>query len=130
MRRRLQAIAIALLCLAIGGPTQALAHGHRWERRGRHRHERSFAPGAPRATLECGDWPLSGSRAISASGRSAAAKAAFRRCEPCPSTGLFSGPCPGYVVDHIVALKHGGADDPANMQWQPYEDAKRKDRLE
>jgi hypothetical protein len=25
---------------------------------------------------------------------------------------------PGYVVDHIVALKRGGADHPGNMQWQ------------
>jgi hypothetical protein len=34
------------------------------------------------------------------------------------------------VVDHIKALKRGGADDPSNMQWQTVEDAKAKDRWE
>jgi 2',3'-cyclic-nucleotide 2'-phosphodiesterase (5'-nucleotidase family) len=37
---------------------------------------------------------------------------------------------PGYVVDHIVALKHGGADAPSNMQWQTVEEAKAKDKWE
>jgi hypothetical protein len=26
--------------------------------------------------------------------------------------------CPGYVVDHVKALKRGDRDDPSNMQWQ------------
>jgi hypothetical protein len=34
------------------------------------------------------------------------------------------------VVDHIVALKRGGSDDPGNMQWQTIADAKVKDRIE
>jgi hypothetical protein len=25
---------------------------------------------------------------------------------------------PGYVVDHVIPLKRGGADEPWNMQWQ------------
>jgi hypothetical protein len=25
---------------------------------------------------------------------------------------------PGYVVDHVIPLKRGGADAPWNMQWQ------------
>jgi len=37
---------------------------------------------------------------------------------------------PGYVVDHVVALKHGGVDCPCNMQWQTVEDAKAKDKWE
>lgn len=62
--------------------------------------------------------------------RSTAAKDAFRRQHPCPSTGRATGPCPGYVIDHIQALKHGGADKPSNMQWQTIADAKAKDRWE
>jgi hypothetical protein len=37
---------------------------------------------------------------------------------------------PGYVVDHIVPLKRGGADAPSNMQWQSIADAKAKNRVE
>jgi hypothetical protein len=34
------------------------------------------------------------------------------------------------VVDHVVALKRGGADRPSNMQWQTTIEAKAKDRRE
>jgi hypothetical protein len=50
--------------------------------------------------------------------RSSTAKHQFERSNPCPSTGRTSGGCPGYVIDHKTALKHGGADSPSNMQWQ------------
>jgi len=36
----------------------------------------------------------------------------------------------GYVIDHIVPLKKGGCDCPANMQWQTVEAAKAKDKWE
>ena len=62
--------------------------------------------------------------------RSMEAKDRFKRSHPCPSTGRSSGPCPGYVIDHVRALKHGGADDPNNMQWQTVSEAKAKDRWE
>lgn len=62
--------------------------------------------------------------------RSEAAKDAFKQEHPCPSTGKTSGACPGYVIDHIQALKHGGADAPSNMQWQTVEAAKEKDKWE
>jgi len=62
--------------------------------------------------------------------RSHAARAAFQRYHPCPATGRPSGACPGFVVDHIVPLKRGGADTPGNMQWQTTQAAREKDRWE
>ena len=62
--------------------------------------------------------------------RSPEAKHAFRQSHPCPSTGRTSGACPGYVVDHKQALKHGGSATPANMQWQTKAEAGAKDRIE
>lgn len=55
---------------------------------------------------------------------------AFRNVHPCPSTLKTDGPCPGYVVDHIVPLCFGGADTPDNMQWQDREDSYKKDVFE
>jgi hypothetical protein len=62
--------------------------------------------------------------------RSAEAKHASKKSHPCPSTGKPKGACPGYVIDHIQALKHGGRDAPDNIQWQTVQEAKIKDRTE
>jgi len=62
--------------------------------------------------------------------RSYEAKAEFKRLHPCPANGHTRGPCPGYIVDHVKALKRGGADDPSNMQWQTIEESKAKDKWE
>jgi len=59
-----------------------------------------------------------------------AVKAEFQRSTPCPATGQHRGKCPGYVIDHIDPLCHGGADAAVNMQWQTIVDAKVKDRWE
>jgi hypothetical protein len=58
------------------------------------------------------------------------AKCAFRRAHPCPTPGATRGPCNGYVIDHVVPLKRGGADALDNMQWLTRHDAKLKDRIE
>jgi len=62
--------------------------------------------------------------------RSAAARAEFVKTHPCPSTGKKRSACPGFVVDHVVPLKRGGADAPFNMQWQTTAAAKAKDKIE
>jgi 5-methylcytosine-specific restriction endonuclease McrA len=68
--------------------------------------------------------------ATDAFARDRAQRAAFFREHPCPSTGNTHGACPGWVVDHIVPLCAGGADDPSNMQWQELEASKEKDKDE
>lgn len=63
-------------------------------------------------------------------GRSAAVVRQYRSEHACPATGQFKGPCPGYVVDHIIPLCAGGADDPSNMIWQQKAEALEKDKTE
>jgi len=62
--------------------------------------------------------------------RSSSAKAEFKREHPCPANGAQSGPCGGYVIDHVVPLACGGADAASNMQWQTTAEAKAKDKWE
>ena len=62
--------------------------------------------------------------------RSANARKSFVQSHPCPATGKTYGTCKGYVIDHIVPLKRGGADAPGNMQWQTTVAAKAKDKIE
>lgn len=62
--------------------------------------------------------------------RSAAERAAFVRANPCPATGLRRGKCPGWEVDHIIALCAGGADARENMQWLTVQDHRQKTRID
>lgn len=63
--------------------------------------------------------------------RSTAAKHEFMRTHACPATVAHKKySCPGFVVDHRIALACGGADSPSNMQYQTVADAKAKDKWE
>lgn len=65
-----------------------------------------------------------------AEARSKAQARHFRVDHPCPASGRVKGPCPNFVIDHVVPLCAGGLDAPINMQWQTTIAAKEKDRLE
>jgi hypothetical protein len=52
----------------------------------------------------------------------------FQRQNPCPSTGMQSGACPGYRKDHVVPLACGAPDSIANMEWQTIAEAAAKRR--
>jgi hypothetical protein len=62
--------------------------------------------------------------------RSETAKRDFQSSHPCPANGSKTGGCSGYVIDHVKPLACGGADEPANMQWQSAAEGKAKDATE
>ena len=73
---------------------------------------------------------LAQAQALAKTHRDPHQRAAFMKQHPCPSTGKSRGSCPGYVIDHRHALKHGGKDEPSNMQWQTIAEGKAKDKVE
>mgnify|MGYP001594179808 CR=1 FL=1 len=79
------------------------------------------------ATPRCDTCPRDSNGRIQ---RSASAIKDFKRTHPCPATGKSTGRCSGYVIDHVVPLKRGGADSATNMQWQTKDAAKEKDKWE
>lgn len=46
---------------------------------------------------------------------------AFKRKWACPATGLHTGPCPGWSINHSIPLSCGGKDVVSNMDWMPDE---------
>lgn len=62
--------------------------------------------------------------------RSAAEVLAFKRHNPCPSTQLRRGTCPGYQVDHVQPLCSGGPDVTENMQWLSIQEHRVKTRAD
>jgi hypothetical protein len=58
------------------------------------------------------------------------ARRAFKEPHPCLATRSSTGAFPGYVIDHVRALKHVGTDTPNNLQWQTVAKARAKDRVE
>ena len=100
-------------------------HGHNRSRPGAAKHTRRTYSSRPHTNYATGGRDSRGRIR-----RSAAAKSDFKRAHPCPSTRRSTGPCPGYVIDHVNPLACGGADSPSNMQWQTTADAKAKDKTE
>jgi hypothetical protein len=65
-----------------------------------------------------------------ADARDASQVRAFRKGNPCPTTGQTTGACKEWIVNHKKALCLGGLDDPSNMEWQEYKESLRMDVLE
>lgn len=74
--------------------------------------------------------PVTSSHAAADASRSFKAEVLFKLAHPCPTTGQATGACAGYVIDRVIPLECGGAEDPSNMQWQTIAEAKAKDRWE
>ncbi len=117
MNRTTVALIIAALAVA-SAPVEGLARGY-----GSHHRAGSYAVYSATSATVARD---SHGRIK----RSRAERDAFERANPCPATGRSYGARPGYVVDHVIALKRGGPDTPSNMQWQTREAAKAKDKVE
>jgi hypothetical protein len=49
--------------------------------------------------------------------RSAKVRSDYKKIVPCPITGLSTGACPGWQIDHIVPLVCGGCDRLDNVAW-------------
>ncbi len=62
--------------------------------------------------------------------RSSAVRAEFVKVNPCPATGKTRGACPGWEVDHRVALVCGGPDTVENLQWLTVAEHREKTRAE
>jgi hypothetical protein len=70
-------------------------------------------------------WPCA-----AADSRGFRAEVMFRLENPCPTTGETRGECKGYVIDRVIPLACGGAEEPSNMQWQTLAQAREKNRWE
>jgi hypothetical protein len=51
--------------------------------------------------------------------RSRAVLRAFQQRYPCPATGLTTGSCPGWAINHTIPLACGGCDAVFNLDWMP-----------
>lgn len=51
--------------------------------------------------------------------RSSAVLTAYKKIHPCPSTGLTTGACPGWALNHSIPLACGGCDAVYNLTWMP-----------
>lgn len=73
----------------------------------------------PNALLSSVDYRFLETRYCGKTERDAKVAAAFRRIHACPATGLTTGACPDWQIDHVIPLDVGGCDSVINMQWLP-----------
>ncbi len=139
-----RAAALGLASMLAAVPVTVHARGHQGGHSSSSHSHRSHASSSSTRSHPSPSWSSSGTRSHATSLHSTRShpgghgttkrdprqREAFMRSHPCPSTGKTHGACPGYVVDHVVPLKRGGADAPSNMQWQTKAAAKAKDRWE
>jgi hypothetical protein len=129
MRRTLYSLLVFLLVAALQAPAADRTYGSRSvaRSRGTVSKARSVGGHTRTASSRCATCERDANGRIK---RNPTARRAFQRQHPCPATGRITGACAGYVVDHVVPLKRGGADEPSNMQWLTVAEAKAKDRVE
>jgi hypothetical protein len=129
MRRTLYSLLVFLLVAALQAPAADRTYGSRSVARSKGTISKARSVGAHTRTASsrCTTCERDANGRIK---RNPAARREFQRQHPCPATGRTVGACTGYVVDHVVPLKRGGADEPSNRQWQTTADAKAKDRIE
>lgn len=51
--------------------------------------------------------------------RSSTVITAYKKLHPCPSTGLTTGACPDWSLNHSIPLACGGCDAVYNLTWTP-----------
>jgi hypothetical protein len=115
--------AIAQKSHASSGKSRVLVGGTGSSHKGGH-----YMPAPGASTTPSTAAPrASGSMPRTSTGKIARSEEAKRTFEK--QTGFPRGR-PGYVIDHKVPLACGGADSPANMEWQTIADGKAKDKVE
>lgn len=62
--------------------------------------------------------------------RSESARHEFEQSTPCPSTGVTTGKCQDYVIDHKLPLCAGFPDAASNMVWEELRESMAKDQEE
>jgi hypothetical protein len=77
---------------------------------------RAFALDALTEVRRCGPPPRTASGEIK---RRSDVLTAFKKLYACPSTGLHTGSCPDWSIDHTLPLALGGCDAVFNLQWLP-----------
>lgn len=65
---------------------------------------------------QCGVPPRTSTGIIK---RSSTVLAHYKKYHPCPVTGLSTGSCLGWQINHVIPLASGGCDAVSNLMWLP-----------